>query len=61
VNDAFALGGEGAVELARKTVEMTMEKQHKPIHFTYKDTDPIERKIEKIALKLYGARRFIFY
>lgn len=60
VNDAFALGGEGAVELARKTVEMTMEKQHKPIHFTYKDTDPIERKIEKIALKLYGARRVIF-
>jgi formate--tetrahydrofolate ligase len=60
VNDAFALGGEGAVSLAEKVVEMTQNKAHKPIHFTYKDSDPIERKIEKIAMKIYGARRVIF-
>lgn len=60
VNDAFAKGGKGAVELAEKAVEMTDSKQLKPIHFTYKETDPIERKIEKIALKLYGAKRVIF-
>lgn len=60
VNDAFALGGEGAVSIAEKVVEMTQNKTHKPIHFTYKDSDPIERKIEKIAMKIYGARRVIF-
>lgn len=60
VNDAFAKGGEGAVELAQKVIELTEEKTHKPIHFTYKDTDRIERKIEKIAQKIYGARRVLF-
>ena len=60
VNDAFAKGGTGAIELAQKVVEMTTEKLDKPIHFTYKDTDTIQRKIEKIALRLYGAGRVIF-
>ena len=60
INDAFAKGGEGAIELAEKVVEMTNEKTVKPIHFTYKDTDSIERKIEKIAQKIYGARRVLF-
>ena len=60
VNDAFAQGGKGAAELAQKVVEMTTEKPDKPIHFTYKETDTIQRKIEKIALKLYGAGRVIF-
>lgn len=60
VNNAFAEGGNGAVELAEKVVEMTAEKMTKPIHFTYKDTDKIERKIEKIAQKIYGARRVLF-
>lgn len=60
VNDAFACGGEGAVELALKVVEMTVEKNQKPLHFTYKDTDSIVRKIEKIALKIYGAKRVLF-
>ena len=31
-----------------------------PIHFTYKDTDSIVRKIEKIAMRIYGARRVNF-
>lgn len=60
VNNAFAEGGSGAVELAQKVVEMTDEKTHKPIHFTYKDTDSITRKIEKIATRIYGARRVLF-
>ena len=60
VNDAFALGGEGAVELATKAEEMIRNNPVKPIHYTYKETDTIERKIEKIALKIYGARRVIF-
>ena len=60
VNDAFTKGGEGAVELAHKAVEMIDAEASKPIHFTYKDTDSIERKIEKIAMKIYGARRVNF-
>lgn len=60
VNDAFAKGGEGAVELAQKAVEMIASETSKPIHFTYKDTDTIDRKIEKIAMKIYGARRVNF-
>lgn len=60
VNDAFTKGGEGAVELAHKAVEMIDADVSKPIHFTYKDTDSIERKIEKIAMKIYGARRVNF-
>jgi formate--tetrahydrofolate ligase len=60
VNNAFAMGGEGAVELAQKAVEMIENQPAKPIHYTYKDTDTIERKIEKIALKIYGARRVLF-
>jgi len=60
VNDAFTKGGEGAVELAHKAVEMIDAEASKPIHFTYKDTDSIERKIEKIATKIYGARRVNF-
>lgn len=60
VNDAFATGGEGAIELAEKAVRMIENVASKPIHFTYKDTDTIERKIEKIAKKIYGAGRVIF-
>jgi len=60
VNDAFTKGGDGAVELAHKAVEMIDTEVSKPIHFTYKDTDSIERKIEKIAMKIYGARRVNF-
>lgn len=60
VNNAFAEGGKGAAELAQKVVEMTSEKEERPLHFTYKDTDKIERKIEKIALKIYGAKRVLF-
>lgn len=60
VNDAFTKGGEGAVELAEMAVKMIAEQPTKIIHFTYKDGDPIERKIEKIATRIYGAKRVLF-
>ena len=60
VNDAFATGGDGAIELAQKVVEMIENSPSKPIHFTYQETDTIETKIEKIATTIYGARRVIF-
>jgi formate--tetrahydrofolate ligase len=60
VNNAYAEGGEGAIELAQKAVEMIENNSSKPIRFTYKETDTIERKIEKIAKKIYGAKRVVF-
>lgn len=59
INDAFSSGGEGAMELAEEVVAMTDEVSEEPIHFTYDDHDAIERKIEKIAKRIYGARRVI--
>lgn len=60
VNNAFAEGGKGAVELAQKVVKLTDTKDDKPIHYTYKDSDTIQRKIEKIAMRIYGARKVVF-
>jgi formate--tetrahydrofolate ligase len=60
VNDAFAKGGEGAVELAQKVVELTKDNISKPIQFTYDDNDPLIHKIEKIAKNIYGARTVVF-
>lgn len=60
VNNAFADGGKGAVELALKVVRLTDEKDVKPIHYTYKDSDSIQRKIEKIAIRIYGAGKVVF-
>ena len=60
VNEAFAKGGEGAVELANKIVETVEKNPSKPIQFTYDLTDSIETKIEKIATKIYRADKVEF-
>jgi len=55
VNSAFSEGGQGAEALARLVVETIETKPSSPLKFTYKDTDSIRTKIEKIARKIYGA------
>lgn len=60
VNEGFVKGGEGAVELAKKIVEVTENNPSKPIQFTYETTDSIETKIEKIATKIYRADKVEF-
>ncbi len=55
VNEAFAQGGNGAVDLARKAVEIIEKNPSKPLIYTYEDGDAIATKVEKIAQKLYGA------
>ncbi len=55
VNEAFAQGGNGAVDLARKAVEIIEKNPSKPLIYTYEDGDTIATKVEKIAQKLYGA------
>ena len=55
VNDAFARGGEGAVELARLVADTIERHPSQPLRYTYDDGDSVERKIEKVACGLYGA------
>lgn len=55
VNNAFAEGGQGAVELANLVVKTIDEKPSKPLQFAYQDDDPVIKKIENIALNLYHA------
>ena len=55
INNAYAEGGEGAVEMAQLVVD-TIEKQpSQPLAFTYADADTIQRKIERVAQQIYGA------
>lgn len=58
VCDAFGKGGEGCKELAEKTLRVCEEK--KRTKFAYEMSDDIKTKVEKIAMKVYGAGR-VFY
>jgi formate--tetrahydrofolate ligase len=60
VNEAFARGGEGAVELANKIVETVEKNPSRPIQYTYDLTDSLEEKITKIATKIYRADKVEF-
>ena len=55
MNNAFAKGGEGAVDLANLVVDTIENKPSEPLTFTYEESDCVERKIEKVACNLYGA------
>lgn len=55
INNAFAQGGEGAVDLANLVVETLENKPSEPLRFTYDEGDTVEQKIEKVACRLYGA------
>ena len=55
LNNAWAEGGEGAVELANLVVETIEKNPSGPLQFTYKDEQCITDKIETIAKNLYRA------
>ena len=55
VNNAFAQGGEGAVELAELAVRTIAEKPSEPLQYAYDDADSVKDKISKVACNLYGA------
>lgn len=59
INNAFAEGGKGAEELARKVVELTENSDNLPIQFTYDSSDSVETKIKKIAKNIYGAGKVV--
>lgn len=55
INNAFAEGGEGAVDLAKVVVDTIEKRPSEELIYTYEDDDAITEKIEKIAMRLYGA------
>jgi len=60
VNDGFALGGEGAINMAKAVVEICKEPSP-PIHFTYELSDDIETKMNKIVQTIYGGKGIVLY
>ncbi len=60
INNAFAEGGEGAIELANIVIDTIESKPSSKLEFTYCDSDSVKTKIEKITSKLYGASGVIY-
>ncbi len=55
VNDAYARGGNGAADLARKVVELIDRNPSGPLRLTYPDSLDTAGKIEAVASNIYGA------
>ncbi len=60
VNDAFAKGGEGAIEMAESVVRLC-EQPSPALAFSYQMEDNIETKMRKIVTKIYGGKDVVLY
>lgn len=60
INNAFIEGGTGAVELAELVVKTIAEQPSPALTMAYDDDDTIETKVEKVATKIYGAKKVVF-
>jgi formate--tetrahydrofolate ligase len=60
LNNAFAEGGAGAVELADLVVETIENNPSGPLQFTYADDVKIVEKVETVAKKIYKAANVTF-
>lgn len=60
VNDAFAKGGEGAIEMAESVVRIC-EQPSPALAFSYQMEDDIETKMRKIVTKIYGGKDVVLY
>ncbi|MEI6507115.1 MAG: formate--tetrahydrofolate ligase [Bacteroidota bacterium] len=60
MNEGFAKGGDGAVDLAKKVVEIIENKPSKPLQHTYDLEDTVEEKITKIVTKVYKGSSITF-
>lgn len=58
VSDAYYLGGEGSMELARQAIEACKVKHS--FRFLYPNDIPIKEKIRRIAKAIYGAGEVVF-
>ena len=55
ISEAWAKGGEGAIDLANKVIEATEKPSN--FKFMYDEGDSIKEKINAIATKIYGANK----
>lgn len=55
INNAYAEGGKGAIELARLVVKTIEENPSSSLQHPYEKHDSIEDKVRAIATKIYGA------
>ncbi len=60
VNNVFAEGGEGGMELAKLVVETIENNLSSPLKFTYEDTDTVREKVKKVAESIYGASSVVY-
>jgi formate--tetrahydrofolate ligase len=60
INEGFAKGGEGAIDMAKLVVDIIENNPSKDLIYTYDDDDSIETKVNKIALNIYGAKNVVF-
>ena len=60
INNAYALGGEGAIEMARLVVDSIEKRPSAPLRFTYDEEGGICEKIEKVACRIYRAGKVSF-
>ena len=60
LNNAWAEGGEGAVDLANLVVETIEKSPSGPLQFTYSDDMKLADKIKAVATKIYGAANVTF-
>lgn len=60
VNDAFSLGGDGAVEMAQAVVDIC-KNPSPPLLHTYELHDDIETKMNKIVQTIYGGDGVVLY
>lgn len=56
VNEVWAKGGKGAIELAKKVI-LACESSNENFEFAYDLNDDIKTKIEKLARKIYGTTK----
>ena len=58
-NQGFAQGGDGAIELAKKVVEIVENNPSKPIEHTYELNQSVEEKLTQIVQKVYGGAKVV--
>ena len=56
--EGWAKGGEGAIDIAQKLVNLTEKEEH--FQYMYEVNEGIKEKIEKVATKIYGAKGVVF-
>ncbi|WP_455640631.1 formate--tetrahydrofolate ligase [Parabacteroides sp.] len=55
MNNVFAEGGKGGMELAKLVVDTIENKPSAPLKFVYEDSESVREKIKKVSEEIYGA------